>query len=47
MTQIMMGPIPIQLVVVKAVRKAVSAATITFTATSMNSFFFMVQWYKN
>ncbi len=28
-----------QLVVVMAVRKAVSAATITFTATSMNLFF--------
>ena len=31
-----------QLVVVMAVRKAVSAATITFTATSM-TFFFMEQ----
>ena len=30
-----------QLVVVMAVRKAVSAATITFTATSMNFAFFM------
>ena len=28
-----------QLVVVMAVRNAVSAATITFTATSMNRFF--------
>ena len=28
-----------QLVVVMAVKKAVSAATITFTATSMNPFF--------
>ena len=30
-----MGPKPMQLVVVMAVRKAVSAATITFTATSI------------
>ena len=30
-----------QLVVVMAVRKAVSAATITFTATSMNFVFFI------
>ena len=34
-----MGPRPMQLVVVMAVRNAVSAATITFTATSMNRFF--------
>ena len=34
------GPSPMQLVVVMAVRKAVSAATITFTATS-TIFFFM------
>ena len=34
-----MGPKPMQLVVVMAVRKAVSAATITFTATSMTLFF--------
>ena len=32
-----------QLVVVMAVRKAVSAATITFTATSINPFFLIVQ----
>ena len=31
-----------QLVVVMAVRKAVSAATITFTAISMNPFFLIV-----
>ena len=36
-----MGPCPIQLVVVTAVRKAVSAATITFTTTSINRFFFI------
>ena len=30
------GPLPMQLVVVMAVRKAVSAATNTFTAISMN-----------
>ena len=34
-----MGPKPMQLVVVMAVRKAVRAATITFTATSMTRFF--------
>ena len=33
-----------QLVVVMAVRKAVSAATITFTATSMNRFFIIVHY---
>ena len=33
------GPCPMQLVVVMAVRKAVSAATTTFTATSINRFF--------
>ena len=33
------GPKPMQLVVVMAVRKAVSAATITFTATSTIRFF--------
>jgi hypothetical protein len=37
-----MGPKPMQLVVVMAVRKAVSAATITFTANSMMRCFFMV-----
>ncbi len=37
--QSVMGPKPMQLVVVMAVRKAVSAATITFTATSMTRFF--------
>ena len=36
-----MGPCPMQLVVVMAVRKAVRAATITFTATSMILFFFI------
>ena len=36
-----MGPSPMQLVVVMAVRKAVRAATITFTATSMKLFFFI------
>ena len=34
-----MGPKPMQLVVVMAVRKAVSAATITFTVTSTIRFF--------
>ena len=37
-----MGPYPMQLVVVMAVRKAVSAATITFTATSMILPFFII-----
>jgi hypothetical protein len=35
-----------QLVVVMAVRKAVSAATITFTAISMNLFFIVYAIYK-
>ena len=39
------GPCPMQLVVVMAVRKAVSAATITFTATSMNFAFFIVTYH--
>ena len=34
-----MGPSPMQLVVVMAVKNAVSAATITFTATSRILFF--------
>ena len=34
-----MGPKPIQLVVVMAVKKAVSAATTTFTAISIKRFF--------
>ena len=34
-----MGPNPIQLVVVIAVRKAVSAATMTFAAISTTRFF--------
>jgi hypothetical protein len=34
-----MGPQPIQLVVVMAVKKAVSAATTTFTAISTMRFF--------
>ena len=37
-----MGPWPMQLVVVMAVRKAVSAATITFTAISIIRFFIRV-----
>ncbi len=37
--QSVMGPKPMQLVVVMAVRKAVRAATITFTATSTIRFF--------
>ena len=37
------GPLPIQLVVVMAVRKAVSAATMTFTAISTMLFFFIIQ----
>ena len=40
------GPYPIQLVVVTAVRKAVSAATITFTTTSINRFFFIIINYQ-
>ena len=39
-----MGPYPMQLVVVMAVRKAVSAATITFTATSMILFFITIDF---
>ena len=35
------GPYPMQLVVPSAVRNAVSAATITFTATSIKRFFFI------
>ena len=38
----MNGPLPMQLVVVRAVRNAVSAATTIFTATSMNLFCFIV-----
>ena len=41
-----MGPKPMQLVVVMAVRKAVSAATITFTATSIKRCFFMIADYS-
>ena len=37
-----MGPYPIQLVVVIAVRKAVSAATTTFTAISIIFFFIRI-----
>jgi len=36
------GPWPIQLVVVMAVRKAVSAATSIFTAISMIRFFIII-----
>ena len=36
------GPCPMHEVVVMAVRKAVRAATITFTAISMNPFFLIV-----
>lgn len=36
------GPCPMQLVVVIAVRKAVRAATMTFTATSIKLFFFII-----
>ena len=36
------GPYPMQLVVPMAVRKAVSAATITFTASSMIRCFFII-----
>ena len=39
------GPYPIQLVVPIAVRNAVSAATITFTASSMILCFFMVRFF--
>jgi len=35
------GPCPMQEVVVRAVRKAVRAATMIFTVTSMNRWFFM------
>ena len=40
--QKMRGPRPMQLVVVMAVRKAVSAATRTFTAISMIRFFIIL-----
>ena len=36
-----------QLVVVMAVRKAVRAATITFTATSMNFVFFIITYHSS
>ena len=36
------GPRPMQLVVVNAVRKAVSAATIIFTTISISLFFFII-----
>ena len=36
------GPIPMQLVVVRAVRKAVSAATITFATSSITRFLSMI-----
>ena len=36
------GPWPMQLVVVMAVRKAVSAATMTFTAISIKRFFMIL-----
>ena len=39
------GPLPMQLVVPSAVRNAVSAATITFTASSMILCFFMVRFF--
>ena len=39
------GPCPMQLVVVIAVRNAVSAATITFTAVSRKSFLFIVIYF--
>ena len=42
----MIGPRPMQLVVVMAVRKAVSAATITFTAISMNLFFILIYFLR-
>ena len=38
------GPYPMQLVVVMAVRKAVRAATTTFTAISMKRFFIIVNY---
>ena len=41
-TYIQMGPCPMQLVVPIAVRNAVSAATITFTASSMILCFFIL-----
>ena len=39
------GPCPMQLVVVIAVRNAVSAATITFTTVSRKSFLFIVYYF--
>ena len=43
---IVIGPYPAQLVVVIAVRNAVSAATMTFTATSIIPFFFIVSSFR-
>ncbi|MBO7647081.1 MAG: hypothetical protein J6S56_03170 [Bacteroidales bacterium] len=43
-SHISMGPRPMQLVVVMAVRKAVSAATTTFTAISIIRFFIIVHY---
>ncbi|MBQ6199873.1 MAG: hypothetical protein IJK50_00360 [Prevotella sp.] len=39
------GPFPMQLVVPMAVRKAVSAATMTFTASSMILCFFILGFF--
>ena len=44
--QSMIGPCPRHEVVVMAVKKAVSAATMTFTATSMMRFFILYHWFK-
>ena len=41
LTQSVMGPNPMQLVVVRAVRKAVSAATIIFATSSITLFLSM------
>ena len=42
--QNVIGPWPMQLVVVMAVRKAVSAATTTFTAISITLFFIVIHY---
>ena len=42
-----MGPCPMQLVVVSAVRNAVRAATNIFTVTSINLFCFIIGKFKS
>ena len=44
--QSIIGPCPRHEVVVMAVKKAVSAATMTFTAISMMRFFILYHWFR-